>query len=354
MSRRRTDSSGALSPISDIDIQRIIVVTSQAWAESMAGTYGSGLLVFHVFCDIRGVPEEQRAPASELVILAFVASIAGAYAPSAISNYVNGVRAWHVIHGLEWAVDKDQLKAAIDGASKLAPDSSKKKKREPATVALLHSLSAQFDLSVSLDAAVWACVLVSFFSLARLGELTVKNQSAFKQASHPSRSSLRLERHRGGSEVRCIFLPCTKSAPQGEDISFARQSAPIDPWNALDIHLQLNDLPQDSHIFAYKRRPADTVGIPLTKPEYNKRMKAALTAISAPTIHGHSLRIGGTLEYLLRGLSFETVKAIGRWKSDAFTLYLRKHAQVLAPYLQDNTDTWTEVSRLVIQLPPVR
>ncbi|OJT05120.1 hypothetical protein TRAPUB_4081 [Trametes pubescens] len=342
------------SDLHDIDIQRIVDVTSQSWAESTAGTYGSGLLVFHVFCDARGVAEEQRTPAGELLILAFVASIAGAYSSSAILNYVNGVRAWHIIHGLEWTVDKDRLKAAINGASKLVPAALKKKKREPVTVALLHSLATQFDLTVPFDAAVWACMLVSFFSLARLGELTVKNQGAFKHALHPSRSSLRFEQHRGGSEVRCIFLPCTKAAPQGEDISFARQSSPIDPWSALDNHLQLNNLAEDPHIFAYKRHPTDAVGVPLTKPAFNKRMKAALTTISAPAIHGHSLRIGGTLEYLLRGLSFETVKAIGRWKSDAFTLYLRKHAQVLAPYLQDHTDTWTEVSCSVIQLPPVR
>ncbi len=39
-------------------------------------------------------------------------------------------------------------------------------------------------------------------------------------------------------------------------------------------------------------------------------------------------------EYLLRGILFDVVKTIGRWKSDAFILYLRKHAQILAPYMQ--------------------
>ncbi|KAH9913276.1 hypothetical protein B0H21DRAFT_669165, partial [Amylocystis lapponica] len=52
-------------------------------------------------------------------------------------------------------------------------------------------------------------------------------------------------------------------------------------------------------------------------------------------LKGHGLRIGGTLEYLLRGRPFEVVKAIGRWSGDSFQLYLRKHAVILAPYLQD-------------------
>ena len=38
---------------------------------------------------------------------------------------------------------------------------------------------------------------------------------------------------------------------------------------------------------------------------------------------GHSLRIGATLEYLLRGVPFEVVNHIGRWSSNSFTLYLR-------------------------------
>ncbi|PBK98979.1 hypothetical protein ARMGADRAFT_1059293 [Armillaria gallica] len=51
-------------------------------------------------------------------------------------------------------------------------------------------------------------------------------------------------------------------------------------------------------------------------------------------LQGHGIRIGSTLEYLLRGIPFDVVKMIGRWKSDAFILYLRKHAQILAPYMQ--------------------
>ena len=31
---------------------------------------------------------------------------------------------------------------------------------------------------------------------------------------------------------------------------------------------------------------------------------------------------------------FNVMKVKGRWSSDAFTLYLRKHAKILAPYIQ--------------------
>lgn len=38
------------------------------------------------------------------------------------------------------------------------------------------------------------------------------------------------------------------------------------------------------------------------------------------------------LEYLLPSISFDVVKSIGRWASEAFILFLRKHAQILASY----------------------
>jgi hypothetical protein len=42
----------------------------------------------------------------------------------------------------------------------------------------------------------------------------------------------------------------------------------------------------------------------------------------------HGICIGAILEYLLQGVPFDVVKTIGRWSSEAFTLYLHRHAVV--------------------------
>ncbi|KAG2057448.1 hypothetical protein BDR06DRAFT_179454 [Suillus hirtellus] len=67
-----------------------------------------------------------------------------------------------------------------------------------------------------------------------------------------------------------------------------------------------------------------------------KCLQDANARVGGDSLKGHGIRIGGTLEYLLRGVPFETVKTMGRWNSDSFLLYLRKHAVILAPYLQDH------------------
>jgi hypothetical protein len=64
-------------------------------------------------------------------------------------------------------------------------------------------------------------------------------------------------------------------------------------------------------------------------------LQAAGDCLGVGVLKGHGIQIGGTLEYLLRGVPFNNVKAMGRWSSDTFILYLRQHAVVLAPYLQD-------------------
>ncbi|KAI0037278.1 hypothetical protein FA95DRAFT_1460103, partial [Auriscalpium vulgare] len=80
---------------------------------------------------------------------------------------------------------------------------------------------------------------------------------------------------------------------------------------------------------------------PLSRRIFLDRIKRAADAAQRPQLHGHSFRIGGTLEYLLRNVPFETVRVHGRWSSDAFHLYLRKHAQILAPYLQARPEIHT-------------
>jgi len=64
------------------------------------------------------------------------------------------------------------------------------------------------------------------------------------------------------------------------------------------------------------------------------RLCSVSIAAHVNPLNGHALCIGGTLEYLLCNISFEMVKAMDRWKGDTFILYLRKHAQILASFLQ--------------------
>jgi hypothetical protein len=90
---------------------------------------------------------------------------------------------------------------------------------------------------------------------------------------------------------------------------------------------------------------------PLTKSKFLEVVHQAAVSAGLEKLQGHGIRIGSTLEYLLRGVPFDVVKVKGRWASDAFLVYLRKHAQILAPYMQDRPEVHEAFVRIAM---PVR
>lgn len=346
-SRHTRDSDGRLvGSLSEQDLSRIFEVTASSWADSTREAYGSGLLVYHIFCDSKAIPEDQPAPASPILITAFIASLAGSYSGNAISNYLYGVRAWHTLHGVKWQLNDTEIAAILKGADKLAPPLSKRKKRLPYTPHLICTIRSRLALDTPLDAAVFACLTTCFYAAARVGEFTVPRLDAFSPASHITPSNLRKDANRNGVEVTVLHIPRTKAAPiDGEDVYWARQHGLSDPYQALENHLLINNPPADHHLFAYRYKGSFK---PLTKHSFIRRLAKAARDAGEDPLQGHGIRIGATLEYLLRGVPLEAMKVLGRWASDAFALYLRKHAQVMAPFVQANPQLHEDLSRLIV------
>lgn len=317
--------------ITDIDLDRLITVINISWQPTTRETYGAGLLVFHVFCDLREVPEEQRCPAHPLLMLTFISSCAGSYSGRTLANYFYAIRAWHTLHGAPWLMKTAEMKAALDGAAILAPPSSKRPKRSPMTVPIIVSLATKLDCSKPLDAAVFACLTTTFYSAARLGEFTLPSLKAFIPSQHVKPSDVHRDQDRHGLPVTVFKLPHTKSSIGGEDVFWAVQQGASDPQAALANHFTINSPPQDQPLFSWRH----SSGLrPLTRNVFLKRINEAAADLGIESLKGHGIRIGATLEYLLRGVPFDVVKSIGRWSSEAFLLYLRQHAVIIAPYIQ--------------------
>ncbi|SJL07018.1 uncharacterized protein ARMOST_10361 [Armillaria ostoyae] len=340
----------AKSPhLSDVDLARIFNVLSFSWADNTLETYGSGLLLYHVFCDARNISEHARCPASADVISSFLATMAGNYASRTLSNYLHSVRAWHVLHGLPWTINDTENSSLMKAACCLQPPDLRRKRRLPYTIETIVTLLDHLDLAVPLDAAVAACLTTTFYSGARLGEFTLTNLGCFDPLVHCKRSDVRKVRDRNKFKQTVFFLPRTKTSIQGEDVFWAAQDGPSNPEMLLENHFSVNAPPATSPLFSYihKKRLR-----PLTKPAFLTRLHKAFKDAKMEPLQGHGIRIGATLEYLLCGIPFDVVKTIGRWKSDAFTLYLRKHAQILAPYMQANPQIHEQFIRYT--MPRVR
>lgn len=345
--KSRSDDNGDIH-ISESDLARILEVINVSWAKGTRDVYGAGLLVFHVFCDVRNVPEEQRGPASPLLIIAFISCCAGSYAGSTLANYVFAIRAWHILHGMTWRMDNEQVKAALAGAANLAPPTSKRPKRAPITVELMGHIFEKLDPSDPLDAAVRGCFSSIFYSVSRSGEFTLPSLNSFDPTIHvkPSDISHRVDRNQ--LDVTVFRLPKTKCSEVGEDVFWSPQTGITDPKVNLENHLRINNPPINGPLFAYRH----SKGLrPLTKRAFLDRINMIASSIGEDNLKGHGIRIGATLEYLLRGIPFDVVKSLGRWGSEAFVLYLRQHAIIIAPYIQNQPilEAFTRYT-----MPPVR
>jgi hypothetical protein len=328
------------------ELSRVFDVMSNAWASSTRESYSAGLLVYHVYCDKKGIPEELRAPTSQDVITSLVASLAGSYSGSTISNYIHGIRAWHILHGLQWRPDRLELEAVLRAAERLTPSSSKRKKRQPYTPEFMARLRLQLNLEDPFDVAVFACLTTCFYAAARVGEFVIPRLDSFSLSHHVTTASIRVDRDPNGLEVTILHLPHTKAAPlEGEDVYWSSHPGPTDPFEALENHRRVNNPPPDAHLFAYRHKGRLR---PLTKTAFIKRLATAAQQAGLEPLQGHGIRIGATLFYLLLGMPIEAMKVMGRWSSDAFLAYLRKHAQILTPLIQANPASHQAFSQFII------
>ncbi|VDB83401.1 unnamed protein product [Peniophora sp. CBMAI 1063] len=316
--RPARDTAGNILPISAADVERVLEVMPHAYALDTLEVYGSGLLVYHVWCDKRDIGEEARCPASADLVEAFVASCAGAYSRSAVDNHLAGIQAWHLIHRQPWKIDQNRLSHLTKAVDRLGP--SKRAPRPPFTVELMTKILSQLDMASHFDVAVKACLLVTFWCTARLGEFTLKKLDDFdKPHKHVRRSHFEL-RQASGRTTLVFKLPWTKTKSDGEDVYCAPhpEYGVCDPLEAVQVHLALNNPAPDAFLFEYPHpdRKQRNSRRGLTKTAMYARLKTAAVAAGVNLPPGHSARIGSTLWHLLNGTPPDAMKVKGRWATD--------------------------------------
>lgn len=349
--RNALDANGCPTNLNDQDLERIKVVLEDAFAPTTRTTYGTGLGAFHDYCNLRGIEEGHRSPVNPTVLATFIADCIGTYGGSTIRNYVYGIRAWHIVHGIKWDLDNRELEALFKAGNKLAPKESRKKEKVPWTKEILTTICENLQTNDPRDAATLACLTTAFWGTARLGEVTVPKLDGFNPELHVKVSDVKRDVPDGtGCEQTVLFIPWTKAAREkGETIYWAEQEGAVDPKSALSNHLKINKPSGDSHLFSFQHEGSTR---PMTRNIFLTKINKILKDNNLPKLQGHGIRVGSTVEYLLRGIPFDIVKAKGRWQSDAFKCYLRKHAQIIGPHIQKQPIPYDNVIRYSI--PPVR
>lgn len=294
--------------------------------------YGAGLLRFTQFCDREHVPEDDRMPASDALLAEFTAYWCGKVSHSTMETWPAGVAFWHTVNGAPTLAGR-QVKAITRKASKIQPPP--RQKRSPVTVEHLNCLRTHLDLTDSFDASVFAVATIAFWSCRRLGKLLIPSPTTFDPTRHISRSALPgLHRSSPTTTYYTLHLPWTKTTlTRGLIVSVTSINEPSCPAIALAHHLSRSTaLPSNAPLFGYQSISPDGWS-PMTRDWFLRRCNEVWSSHHLETLTGHSFRIGGTTELLLRGTPPDVVALQGSWKSRAFLEYWRRIEEILPTFI---------------------
>ncbi|KAJ6447605.1 hypothetical protein C8R45DRAFT_948461 [Mycena sanguinolenta] len=227
------------------------------------------------------------------------------------------------------------MKRVRAGVKKLVPASSKQAKRPPVTIEHMFALYTTPDLTNCKDAAVWAVTCVAFWGCCRLGELLPSNGAAFHPSHHVTRGEeVHFENTDDGRAVSTGFhIPWTKvTKEEGADICISEPEPVLSTQYAMQQHLHANKkVPAYASLFAYEKAGGGHHN--MTKTEYLARVNDVWKHRGLLAVNGHSARIGGATELLLRGINPDVVAQQGRWSSHSFLLYWRKIQTILPLFI---------------------
>lgn len=302
-----------------------------AWGDGTLKSYNSGVVKLHRFAVVKHIEKSELLPISAAVVKKFVvwasrkeverAKEDESVKSTTLKSYIAGIKAWHLFHNKEYPYHVDAAVKTLLKATRMieARFDDIEKKRPPVRlsdlVILLETLPSQGERGL----ATLCVALVAFWGTARLGELLSDNP----KTQLPTWNDLEWAKDK--SYVK-IALYNAKTARPGEVqvIYLRRQDSVLDPVSILEEWFAFKQRKQTDEIFSVqvndkKRRLGKQATINYLRSIWNTRRSK-----NKQMLHGHSFRIGGASLRWNLGADREEVKKCGRWKSDAYQLYLRK------------------------------
>jgi len=260
-------------------------------------------------------PGHAYLPISSAILAAFIAHLfEKGYAPSTIATYIAGISNAHHLNGHADPAAAFVIRRLIIGTRKAKPSSDS---RLPITLHILHRLVSAVNSTTSNRfnrSLLRAMLLLAFHAFLRVGEIThsphtLQLDDISFETTHGVISGLIIDmkhfKHSSSKHRAKLYVAST-------------QSQLTCPVKAVLAFLHLRGLHQG---------PLFSFGPNLSVSRYFfcKALANNLTSIGLdPQLYkAHSLRIGAATTAQSLGHSESDIKHMGRWRSNAFTRYIR-------------------------------
>ena len=297
-------------------------------ASSTARSYRSAQNRYTDFCRKLGLTP---VPATEQVLILFVAELAQSVAHATIRSYLSAVRNLHITKG--WPdplVGTLRLELVLKGVKRVKASPAKIKL--PITPLILYRIREGIRQQGDDEDGfmLWAACCLGFFGFLRTAEFTVPNGKDFDPSVHLTAGDITVDSHIEPSllQVR-IKASKTDQFKQG---------------TALYLAATRNDLCPVAAILSYlARRPngegplfVSKAGDPLTRLKFVTKLRQVLqqVGIQADQYTGHSFRIGAATTAAAKGIPDNMIKALGWWTSEAYQVYIKLPRERLASITQ--------------------
>lgn len=301
----------------------------QGLASSTRKTYLAGQRRFLTFCNSIAEP---ALPASEDTLQMFVCRLAReGLAHQTIKVYLSGIRNMHVSAGLHEEFAKQmtpKMELVLRGIKKEAAKSLPQRQRLPITTEIMVAIKKVLvkDSSSHSNVMLWAACGLAFFGFLRCGEFTVPSQSEFDEGAHLTINDVALDSISSPSLLQ-VTIKQSKTDPfrKGVNLFLAKTGKELCPVAAMLPFLALRGS-KPGPLFILRD------GSYLTRKKFTDLLRSTLreAGLDDSKYAAHSFRIGAATSAKEAGIDDVHVKMLGRWKSDAYQLYIRTPQQKLA------------------------
>jgi hypothetical protein len=293
-------------------VQERAIALNNALDKSTGTTYSSHLQSYLSFCKLHNFPNDPTPDTLSFYIVYMAKHIS----PKSLPSYLSGIasKMEHVFPDVRKNMKEPIVRRTLHGCMRLNPTITTRKRPLEYTDLnrLLDTLTAESTYEDVLFAAI---LFTGFYGLMRLGELVYPDRLADRSiAKVILRSSVQIEQNQYQ-----FHLPAHKADRffQGNVVLIQAADSAPNPVPIFRRYLDTRDTLFPHHLHLFLRANGD---IP-TRSWFIERIKA----IFPDNVAGHSLRSGGATALAIAGVPDNRIQAIGRWSSDAFQIYIRKH-----------------------------
>ena len=251
-------------------------------------------------------------------------------------DYVTVVNAWHRRQcgvGLAGDFPLTRVQKMLDGLQRTMGCPTPRRKRIGVRSTHLRDgmRLAYGDITNARDACFAALMATAFAGVLRAGELASGYpRGAFVAIRHPSRQHLRFTLDASGQPVRCVLQIVNSKARGAEGLRLLNMRVPMTGahlcpgWLLWRYVKEFDPVPPELEATTPLFRDRSTgkvITVDAVREELRRLM--GLLGRDASVYGAHSLRIGAATALAFLGAPEHVIKALGRWRSDAYLLYIR-------------------------------